>query len=59
MPFPDTEYRAMASSTLYLLNVRVFKNIQLELAGEKHMCEAQERAKGVEAMHSIILKCYC
>ena len=40
MPFPDTEYRAMASSTLYLLNVRVFKNIQLELAGEKHMCEA-------------------
>ena len=30
----------MASSALYLINVRVFKDIQLELAGEKHMCEA-------------------
>ena len=30
----------MASSALYLINVIVFKDIQLYLDGEKHMCEA-------------------
>ena len=30
----------MESSALYLINVRMFKDIQLELAGEKHVCEA-------------------